>query len=123
MQSEQTLLEEFFETTFIPAFDVPHVIVEANIFDGFVFWRIWWDESNKWLYFSADTQEHHPAFPILEASIYYSELRTGELTGGGSERILLVTAQVLPSNFPFTVTKTSQGRFSLAVAAVNPTDR
>ena len=90
-------------------------MLEANFFDGFVFWTVTWQQDEKSLYFVADTQERHSTFPILEASICYSALRVEELTGVG--QTLLITAQVaLHSNLPFQITKTSERRFSLAVA-------
>ena len=114
MTSEQTQLEEFFETRFEQIFSsgAPKQITQASFFDGVVFWEIYFTPEDRQLYFRCNTEKLMGAFPIVEAGVFYSQFRVDELFGIG-EVLTLTVKEDLPQDSHFVVTKTREKRFSL----------
>lgn len=110
------LLEEFFAAKFEFEPEFPSQKA-AQFFDGAVFWDVWFHETDHLLFFRAGVEEFHIPSTTLEIGIYYDTLKVSPLTGGGEA--LLITHR--NEGASLMITKTTEGRFSLATSLGSPT--
>ncbi len=86
---------------------------EITCFDGYAHWRVWFDDETQMLFFTADSDIYQNAFPTLEIGIFCSDSEVSTFTGGEIELILRTKATSGGYNL-LVITKTKEGRFSLA---------
>lgn len=87
---------------------------EITCFDGYAHWRVWFKEETQMLFFTSDKDIYQNAFPTLEIGIFCSDSEVSTFFTAGEIELILHPKGSAHSHNLLVITKTKEGRFSLA---------